>query len=125
MERITINNIASGQPRAYADSRTITRVQWEHTPMQWAPYDTTKVKPEDIPWEPYYLPLSIAEIRLRRLGLLGTVMWRKDTTHGLESYIAHIKPINPKKGFEVKHWGPPDEELSDVWELYIVQPFTD
>lgn len=124
-ERITVNYIASGQPRAYADSRQITRVQFERTPSMWSPAWPSEVKPEDIPWEPNYMNAKFAEDKLRRMGFLGTTPWKKDTKHGLDSYIEYIKPINPKKGGEVLKWGDPNEDVGDVWEFYIVQPFCD
>lgn len=85
MERITIKHIASGQPRPYADSRTITHVQFETTPSMWSPYSLTSVKPEDVPWEPRYLGKYI-RLHLERVGIVGRNLPMKgEQKHGLDS----------------------------------------
>ena len=122
-ERFSIDYIASGQPRPYADTRIITRVHFEKTNHQWSPHDRSKVKMADTPWIPMYFNAKIAEMRLRQIGVIGKDLpFAKDVKHGLNSFIKHIIPIDPKNGSEVGHYTP-GEEVSDVWEVYIVQPF--
>ena len=126
MRRVTIMYIASGQPRAYADSRTINRVLFEHTPPRWAPYSLKEVKADAVPWQPHYLDEQAAEISLRSVGGLGKVLWKKDIKHGLESHLVSITPIDPKKAKDAGiTWGDPERMMSDVWEYYICQPYTD
>lgn len=116
-ERITIDYVASGQPRPYADSRSITRVQFERTnPMHSGP---------DLPFEPNYMSAKTAEMWMRNRGIIGKdLLWKKDIKHGLESHIVYIKPLNPKKLGEVSRFQS-DEEVSDIWEVYCCSPYCD
>lgn len=118
--RYTVHTLASGQPRAYADSRLHVRVTIEEL-------DPMKYKHTDADWVPrYYNEVRIQDL----LERLQCGFMRKHTPkHGLEVRLDWLKPIDPytigdpnppKRAF-----GKPGEQVSHIWEFQVTSPFTD
>lgn len=121
-KRYTVNTIRSGQPRAYADSCLTVRVTFEETDPMLVSSDT---------FLPNYLSAQTVEGILTNILKCGFISTRRqERSHGLESYLDYLKPIDPKKigdpDFNEKRvFGKPGTEVSHVWEFQVISPFTD
>lgn len=111
--RYTIKVIASGQPRAYADSISVVQIQFEHS------FHTEG----DL--KPHYVSEATARRQLLRMecGFFETI--KRERIHGLDPYLEYLNPMNPKTAAEIISGGNPKQILSDVWEFKTVHPFTD
>ncbi len=116
--RYTIEILASGQPRAYADSIRHVRVTVEETdPML---YNSN----EFIPW---IMPESSIIPLLERLQC--GFMKKHTPQHWLEPRLDWLKPIDPYKIGDPnpppRVWGKSGELVSHIWEFHVTSPFTD
>ncbi len=119
-KRYTVETLAAGQPRAYADSVYHVRVTVEET-------DPMKVRHTDADWVPVYYNEENIQPLLERLQC--GFMRKHTPKHGLEIRLDWLKPIDPFKIGDpnppLRVWGKAGELVSHIWEFHVTSPFTD
>lgn len=112
-ERVTIDHVYGGQPRAYADSIYITRVFFEHV-NSWAPIER-KDTGEDMQrgeWEPWDMDEKYIRERLLGLKCGFTEFDYSGSDHSMSAYftlrLVYLKKLAP-----------------GLWEFKTLSAFTD
>lgn len=112
--RYTVETLAAGQPRPYADTIRHVRVTFEH--VSWD-------KPSG-----GLQPNFTSEEAVRRClpGLLcGFTEKTRADVEWFETRLDWLKPIDGKPASEVIHGGDPKQICASVWEFHTTTPFTD
>ena len=112
--RITIEILASGQPRAYADNEYRARVSFEATGLQSG----------EQPLVPQYMSEEAARRQLLRCGCNFIERLRKDATWP-QSYLDWLRPVDPKLASEIIEKGDPKQTVASTWEFQVTTPYTD
>lgn len=113
-ERYTIEVLASGQPRAYADSYLRVQVFFEHTSYSGLMNDGTNHPLLEGNFSPWWMNEEVARRKLESLpcGFITTTYDQRQ--FGLEPYLQYLKPILPR-----------EDGKAYIWEFCVVSPFTD
>lgn len=115
--RFTVEILASGQPRPYADTIRHVRVTFEHVP-----WDSKSGE-----LEPDFMGEEAARRWLAGIpcaGFVGTARNGLDWKWP-ETYLAWLKPIDGKPASEIIPHGDPNQICAAVWEFQTNSPFTD
>ena len=112
--RYTIEILASGQPRPYADTIHHARVDFESS--GWKP---------DAPLGPVFVTEDFARNTLLRLPCGFTEVTRKTADHPFATVLDWLRPIDPKPESEVRPNGNPKQSCASAWEFQTSTPFTD
>lgn len=102
--RYRVEYLASGQPRAYADSRTHVRLTIDYF-FAWLG-DPNDARSEWKPNETWGEEEVRALLPHLRCGFISTTAEQR--THGLEPYLNWLKKTDP-----------------GVWEFYVTMPYCD
>lgn len=111
--RFTVETLASGQPRAYADHLHHVRVTFEAMPWN--------SKSGEI--EPCFVSEDAAIRMLENMPLAGFI--RKAPAEWYDRRLEWLRPIDGKPASEVIPHGDPKQICASVWEFQTRTPFTD
>jgi len=113
-ERITIETLASGQSRAYADTIRHVRVSFERVPWN---------KP-DGELEPAFMSEEAVRRRLPGLGCGFTAKSRSEV-EWVDTRLDWLKSMDGKPASEVIPHGDPNQMCGSIWEFHTTTPSTD
>ena len=114
--RFTVETLASGQLRPYADTIHHVRVTFEHVPWN--------SKSGEL--EPWFMGEDAVRGDLEMMPLAGfTSKTRGDVYSWSDTYLEWLKPIDGKPASEVIPHGDPKQICASVWEFRTVSPYTD
>lgn len=114
-QRFTVEVLASGQPRAYADTIHHVRVTFETSNWLKANGDL----------EPMYMTEERAREMIKALPLTGWVEKTKKDCEWWETRLDWLKPIDAKLSSDVIPYGDPKQTVANIWEFHTTSPFTD
>lgn len=112
--RYTVETLAAGQPRPYADSIHHVRVTFEWN--GWAE--------DDAELEPNFISEDAARRQLLTLSC-GFLEKTKVEAHWADTRLDWLKPIGGKPASEVIPHGDPNQICASVWEFHTTSPYTD
>lgn len=111
-ERYTVETLASGQPRPYADTIHHVRVTFESNGWK----DGSEVGPSF---------MNEAAVRRRLVGLTcGFVEKTKKEADWFDTRLDWLKPIDGKPASAVILSGDPNQIIASVWEFHTTSPYT-
>lgn len=114
--RFTVEVLASGQPRAYADTICHVRVSFENVP--WNSKDGELV--------PSHMSEEAARGLLEKMPYAGfTSKTKGPGCEWWEKRLDWLKPIDGKPASEVIPHGDPKQICASVWEFHVTSPYTD
>lgn len=114
--RFTVEVLASGQPRPYADTIHHARVTFEHVP-----WDS---KTGEL--EPAFMGEDAAIRALEKMPYAGFINREKGALYSWpDTFLNWLKPIDGKPASEVIPHGDPSQICGSVWEFQTTTPFTD
>lgn len=113
--RITVETVAAGQPRPYADSMHHVRVFFEYVPWNDNGGD----------FQPNFISEASARERLR--GQYGFTERKRgdEDCDWFSTRLDWIKPIDAKSAADVIPLGNPNQVVAATWEFHTTTPFTD
>jgi len=109
--RVTIETLASGQPRPYADHELRVRVTFEWTGWRGG---------EE------FGPMPMAEERVRewlpglRCGFVGAT---RAEAGFMGSYLSYLRPVDARTAADEIPGGDPRQIVASVWEFEVVTPY--
>lgn len=112
-ERYTVETLASGQPRPYADTIRHVRVSFESTP--WNGGDEL---------QPAFMSEEAARRRLQHTAC-GFTPKTASEVQWFDTRLDWLKPIDGKAASEVISGGNPKQIVASVWEFHTTSPYTD
>ena len=114
-QRFTVEVLASGQPRAYADTIHHVRVTFENT--NW-------MKPNgDL--EPMYLTDETARQLIKAIPHTGFTEKTQKDSEWWQTRLDWLKAIDAKPSSDVIPYGDPKQTVASVWEFHTTSPYTD
>lgn len=113
--RFTVEVLAAGQPRPYADTIHHTRVIFEHVPWD--------AKGGD--FQPLYITEDRARSLLKEIPYANFIERTKQDAEWWETRLDWLKPIDPKLASELISFGDPKQTLASIWEFHTTTAFTD
>lgn len=111
-ERITIETLDAGQPRAYADTIHRVRVSFESNGYL------------DGDLLPSFMSEDAARRRLRAMQCGFTEKTRADSDW-FDTHLDWLRPIDAKTANDVIPHGDPNQTVASIWEFHTTSAYTD
>lgn len=113
--RYTVELLASGQPRAYADSEYHVRIIFE-----WNGWNS-----KEPGFVPCYVSEESARLFAKALPASGYTDKVAKDCEWYETRLDWFKAMDPKPASEIILHGDPKQVLGSVWEFHTTSPYTD
>ncbi len=117
-QRFTVETLASGQPRPYADHLWHVRVSFESTDFQTGELAPRRM--DEASARRYLKALPCAFTELTRADKRG----KGEDAH-YQTHLDWLKPIDGIPASEAISHGDPNQTVASVWEFQTTTPFTD
>lgn len=113
--RFTIETLASGQPRPYADTIHHVRVTFESVPWN----------AKDGELQPSFMNEEAARRLLDKIPYAGFTAKTRAEVDWFDTRLDWLKPMDGKPASEVIAHGDPKQICASIWEFHTTTPFTD